>query len=284
MKILAENNVLSLPVRDADEASYVGWFGVMEALSFILRTYAENEDKENKNWIWCKDIDKLIHKGEAIGKVPIKAVMDKKWVQPVSGIGSLFELVELFSTSRIHRVGVLKDENDSYLRSIATQSDVIHMLSKKIYDTPLCLGTEIHLPIGNFESLRKNSSVSSPIAMSFSATTIHAFWLMVFHKVYGIAITDSNGRLIADISATDVKGLSEKLPFSSLLLPIRDFARKSNVRPAVKCTWETPLSSIIHQLSLFRAHRVWVVDSNDIPVGVVTLSTIMDFLNGLVKI
>jgi len=79
MHILAENNVLSLPVRDADEVSYVGWFGVMEALSFVLRTYTENEDKENKNWtIWCKDIDKLMHKGEIIGKVPIEEVMDKK--------------------------------------------------------------------------------------------------------------------------------------------------------------------------------------------------------------
>jgi len=199
-------------------------------------------------------------------------------------MGSLFELVELFSTSHMHRIGVLNDENDSYLRSIATQSDIIHMLSKKIYDTPLSLGTEIHLPIGNFESLRKHASMLSPISMSFSATTIHAFWLMIFHKVYGVAITDSNGRLIANISASDVKGLSGKLPFSSLLLPIRDFIRKSNVPPALKCTWETPLSSIIHQLSLFRAHRIWVVDTNDIPVGVVTLSTIMDFLNGLVKI
>lgn len=287
LSLLAHHNVLSLPVTEAGEATYVGWFGVMEALNFVLRTYSDPNSQGDAWQTLCKDIDTLVHRGEDLAKVTIATIFEQisspKWITPVNPMGSVFELVELFSTSGLHRIGVVNSSDDDHVRHIVTQSDIIQLLSKKLYEDNKSLGVEIHTSIGLISNLKKRITLDNPISMSLNATTIHAFWLMSFHKVYGIAVVE-NDRLIANISASDVKGLSGKLPFSVLLLPLKEFIRKANIKPVLKCTWNTPLSAVIHQLALFRVHRLWVVDADDKPVGVITLSSILDFLNDLVKI
>jgi len=215
LSLLAQNNVLSMPVTEAGEVKYVAWFGVMEALFFILRAYAEDTTKEAV-WTSSCDIDTLVHKGEDLGKKTIEEILDQvpsqKWLNPVNPMGSVFELVELFSTSGIHRIGVMNNGDDNYVRNIITQSDIIQLISKKIFNDSKSLGPEIHTHIGSIPDLKKRVKLESPISMSLSATTIHAFWLMGFHKVYGIAVIDSNERLVANISASDVKVCSRILP------------------------------------------------------------------------
>jgi len=149
------------------------------------------------------------------------------------------------------------------------------------------LGNFAEHPIGKIDGIRKHAENEGVISMSINAQTIHAFWLMNFGKVYGIALVDKNGTLVANLSASDIKGIgsscSGKLPFSALLLPIREFIQKAHLKPPLKCTWETPLFNVIQQLALFRVHRVWVVDAHDKPLGVVTLSTIMSFIRDQAK-
>jgi len=276
------NNILALPVRAEDEVNYLGWFSVLDALAFILKTYSEGEAVEQGSpWsTWCKDIDTLTHRGSELGLKLVEEAMDKTWLTPVNATGSLYELIEsIFASDKnIHRIAITNDENDNYVRAIMTQSDILQALYKNATEKSL-LGDLGEKPIGKIDQIRKYAASDNLISMSINAQTIHAFWLLNFDKVYGIAIVDGLGRLIANLSASDVKGISSgHLPFSCLLLPIREFIQKAHLMPPLKCTWDTSLYNVIQQLALFRVHRIWVVDSQDKAVGVITLSTLMKFL------
>jgi len=289
IEVLARNKILAVPVRDTDEVRYIGWFGVLDALSYILKTYSEGEiTKGEAAWSsWCKDIDTLTHRGRELGKTTVEVAMNKVWIPPVNATGSVFQLAEsIFASPKkegIHRIGVCNDENDAYVRAIVTQSDVIQFLYNHAQKKPI-LGDFANTPIGKIDGIRKYAESDCLISMSINAQTIHAFWLMNFDKVYGIPIVDHEGRLVANLSASDIKGISGgELPFSALLLPIRQFIQKAHLKPPLKCSWETSFFNIIQQLALFRVHRIWVVDTQDKPVGVVTLTTIMNFLKDLAK-
>jgi len=286
-ELLAKHDILAVPVREQDELLYVGWISVLDILSFILRVYSKGEtiDKDAPWSTWCKNIDTLICRGEELGKISVVDAMDKTWISPVNATGSVFELVEsLFATSKnIHRIGVCNDENDNYVRAIVTQSDVIQLLYKYSLEKPF-LGNIADTPIGDIPGLRYHAESNNLISMSINAQTIHAFWLMIFDKVHGIPIVDRNGILIANLSASDIKGISRgNLPFSSLLYPIREFIQKGCLKPPIKCTWRTSFMNLIQQLALFRVHRVWIVDADDKLEGVITLTTIMKFISDLGK-
>jgi CBS-domain-containing membrane protein len=284
IKLLAHYNILSVPVRAEDGVDYIGWFSVLDALQFILKTYSEGEAVEDGAWSkWCQDIDKLTHRGLEFGQKPVELAMNKFWQAPVNATGSVYQLIEsVFATEKgIHRIAVCNNENDTYVRSIVTQSDVIQLLYKNALEHSI-FGDLAKAPIGHIQSLRKYSESDNLISMSLNAQTIHAFWLMNFDKVYGIPIVDSNGKLIANISASDIKGISTgRLPFSALLLPIREFIKTARLIPPAKCTWESTFFDVIQTLALFRLHRIWIVDAHDKPVGIITLTTLMKFIGDI---
>jgi hypothetical protein len=56
---------------------------------------------------------------------------------------------------------------------------------------------------------------------------------MFFHNVSAVAITDENGRLVANFSASELRGLGHK-NFDWLLLNISDFlGRIASITPGV---------------------------------------------------
>uniref|UniRef100_A0A6B2L9P8 CBS domain-containing protein n=1 Tax=Arcella intermedia TaxID=1963864 RepID=A0A6B2L9P8_9EUKA len=285
IEVLAKNKILAVPVRAEEDVNYIGWFSIINAVSFILNVYSESSDVEDPGvWTtWCKDIDTLTHRGVQLGDKTVEEAMDKTWIAPVSAVGSVFELIDsVFTTKKhIHRVCVCNDENDNYVRAIVTQSDVIQFLYKNALEKKI-LGHLGNLRVGEMPKLRKHFETESPISMSVNALAIHAFWLINFHHVHGVAIVEPSGKLIANLSASDIKGLSSgSLPFSSLLLPLKEFMVKSKLSTPITATLDNTFFEIVQKLAVNRIHRLWLVDYHGKPTGVITLTAIMQFIKDL---
>eukprot|EP01126_Amoeba_proteus_P031262 TRINITY_DN3071_c0_g1_i4.p1 TRINITY_DN3071_c0_g1~~TRINITY_DN3071_c0_g1_i4.p1 ORF type:complete len:328 (+),score=35.79 TRINITY_DN3071_c0_g1_i4:128-1111(+) len=275
LQVLSTNKILSVPVRDELDREYVGFIDVLDVVTKVLLTYSEGEDVVQMQWsAWCQDIDTLTHRGEDFGNTLAINVLNlsksDKWC-PVDN-GTLFQLVEVFAQG-IHRVPILSPHGA--ITSIISQSDVLSVLHKLRREEKLFSELEnktlIQLGIGKAESV---------VTMSINAQAIHAFWCLYFNKVSAVAIVDPQGRLLGNISASDIRGIGGARRFSTLLLPIGEFCQLEGpdfVRPAIHCTQNSTLGFVIEKLVSNRIHRIWVVEDKK-PIGLVSLTDVMKLL------
>jgi len=286
IKILAENDILCALVRADDSVDYIGVLDVLDVLGFILKSYSTSKDSDSMQWSsWCTDIDELKYRGETLGAIPISQLTAHKLPAAVYQEGSIFQLIEVFAQG-VHRVPVWRVSGHlHYVSDIVTQSDVINFLFRHRFDAD-SHGFRLHGDL--FNSPIKNLGLgyeTNVITMSYSAQAIHAFWLMYFNKVHGVAITDHNGKLIANLSASDIRGIGHgRKKFSALLLPIPQFFREFRIQTTpLICTPDTTFGSIIMKLGFYRVHRLWVVDAADKPIGLISLTDVMKFLASFEK-
>jgi len=104
---------------------------------------------------------------------------------------------------------------------------------------------------------------------------------MFYHKVSAVAIVDESEQLVLNLSASEIRGLDHK-NFDALLLPITEFMHKMklipsafSLRPPLTCLPTTTLETAIFRLATYRVHRLWIVDEQGRPVGVLSLTDIM---------
>lgn len=244
LKALQEYDILSLPVK-GDNGDYIGFIDVLDILTNTLLTYSDGEDTTSMQWSdWCRDVNELVERGEEFGTTPVGKMMNvshaDKWC-PVED-GTLYQLIEVFSRG-IHRVPII---TGGRLQTLVSQSDFVQVLDKYMRQELLLdeFGPKTlrELGLGQAESL---------VTMSIHAQAIHAFWSMYFQRVMAVAVVDSDGKLIGNISASDIRGIGgPKKNFATLLLPVDEFASlQGPARPPVTCTLDTPIERVIHLLA-----------------------------------
>jgi CBS domain-containing protein len=133
------------------------------------------------------------------------------------------------------------------------------------------------------------------VSLPSTDRTVDGFLKMFKTEVNAVAVVDDQGKLIANLSASDLGGLSTKTIHTLSLPPLqflelahsRNFVElsltsSSDKKPAVPvtCSPETHLTEVVEKLIGAKIHRVWVVDSAQRPIGVVTLT---DILKSFVK-
>lgn len=271
LKTLRDNKILSLPVKNEDK-EYVGFIDVLDVLTNILLAYSEGEDTTSMQWSgWCSNVDELAKRGEEFGTTKVGSVMNAshadRWC-PIED-GTLYQLVEIFAKG-VHRVPVINDSG--HVKSIVTQSDFVKILNKQMKEELLLeeVGSKTLFELG------LDRAGSGVVTMSNKAQAILAFWSMYFSRVMAVAVVDENGRLVGNVSASDIRGLgSEEKPFSSLVQAISTFSPSPL---PITCTLSSTLYSVISLLADHRIHRVWVVDDAGKPIGVVSLTDVLKVL------
>jgi len=209
---------------------------------------------------------------------PVKNVMKestKDLFCKVYERGTIFQIIESLFSEGVHRVPVMDDTNK--IVNILSQSDVIHFLA----ENKSKFGHLGHLTV---EELNLSSSKEA-ITMSCHAPAIQAFYLMSFNKVSAVAVVDVEGKLIGNISASDIRGLvREKFP--ALLKPIPEFFCEltgHESKPVISCKNSTTLLELVKIMDDNRIHRVWVVDDiSDVPIGLVAMTDIMKLFSDIV--
>lgn len=108
-----------------------------------------------------------------------------------------------------------------------------------------------------------------------------AFELLVDQKVTAAPVVDDEGRLLATLSATDLKFVEPGLIFRSLTSTVGKFLKsldfkstRHRERAQVTCRINDRLTSVIEKMVKYRVHRVWVVDERNVIEGVVSLTDI----------
>ena len=95
------------------------------------------------------------------------------------------------------------------------------------------------------------------------------------NKLEAVAVVNGEGQLTGQLSAQDLRGLAANL-FPSLEKPIHEFIEKQ--KKAGTCTPEIKLKEVIKLLAASGDHRLWIIDKDNVPLGVVSVGDVMKAL------
>jgi len=107
---------------------------------------------------------------------------------------------------------------------------------------------------------------------------IDAYRRMILLNCSALAVTDvMSGKLNSTISPSDLKGLPLEA-ISRVCNPLPHFLKLvSREKPihSIAVVAEDSLEKVLGLINESRVHRVWVVNENQIPVGVISLSDVL---------
>lgn len=183
----------------------------------------------------------------------------------------------MLSQSGAHRLAVI----DSFGRfsSVITQSRIIRYLAYRSME----LGELGERSIDGLSIISKDL-----VTIDSNEKLVDAFLKIYTYDVSGLGVVDKNGKLIGNVSASDFKdiGFSAGM-FKKLFIPIESFLnRKIEGESVPKLVWSyktTHLSDILYKLRSNRVHRVYILDENDEPYGVVTMTDILNLFNSVLQ-
>lgn len=274
LQILNNNKILSAPVCDLQTNSLIGIVSMADIaiglLSFIGNQEADRDAVTN--------IEKY---GEAFMQLSIAKVLTISQVFgrfneisfPIKINSSIQQVLDLFSRN-VHRVPVLSEDN--MLMNYLTQTEVIQFMAQNLY----LLGDTASMTLdalgicnyGKVISVKANESVMNVIKILTSS------------YISAVPILDDQGRLLANFSLSNLKGLQRE-NFNELFLPVIDYLQLQRIketenfisinnlkalRPQV-CKSTDTFEATIYKLVATRVHRLWVVDTQFKVVGVISI-------------
>mmetsp|Transcript_5355 Transcript_5355/g.33557 ORF Transcript_5355/g.33557 Transcript_5355/m.33557 type:complete len:352 (-) Transcript_5355:3068-4123(-) len=132
------------------------------------------------------------------------------------------------------------------------------------------------------ETVEKSGMAQSPVSVVCAdAPAIEAFREMEELKLSGLAVVDKlGGRLVANISENDFRGLSPEALFDCLSMPVTEYLSKENGEESlvpITCKSNHKVEDVMRRMIDSHVHRVYLVDSKYDPIGVVTATDVLRY-------
>jgi len=274
LKVLKEKNILSVPVYDNNTGKLCGIIDCFDLLRFGTAFNAFQEQKTSS------DPDfKQFDFGTATARDFLLKSLKSRTIFVFEASETLQSAMKVLGTT--HRLLVkVKDgfHSSSPTYQLLSQSDILRFLTRNIDN----LGDKINTRIEELGLVNPLGDPELTVA-SVSERTISAFHRMFSKDVRALPIVDENGTLVANLSSSDLRGISNS-SLSKVKLPVYQFleAMQGGKPPhPVVCKSTSTLTEVMLQAATAKVHRVWVTNSKEQPIGVVTLT---DIINTVVDI
>jgi len=189
---------------------------------------------------------------------------------------------------KTHRLLVMSNKGE--LKNVISQSRLVQMISNIVDYIP-----HLRLSLGELNLCSK-----SVVCVLESESTYEAFRIMKERHLAGIAVINSQGTLVANISLSDIKLLGFDANYWHLLSqPVTSYLRAIRAKPetkirarmftmlddhtspyplVVKCKPYHSLAFIIKMLAYYKVHRIYVTDDMGSPLSVISLTDILQQL------
>jgi len=289
-EMLSKHNILSAPVRNQDKKDAKDWsdkyIGIVSMLDVLLYALKSAEDAEQ---YFKKDLgDKgaflpLIQSARKFAITPVSAILDddRTPFMPISTDSSLLEAMWLMNkNNHVYRL-IVVDPEEPKVVNILTQSHLVKLL----HDNLEKLGDIANKTIEEL-GLHKEKKL---VSVRLTDSALDAFRLIRKHNISAVPVIGIDGLIVGNISVKDARVVvSEKNPsaFQRILSPIKDFlvdivkAKLDIVPSAIICRINDTLATVIKKLVENKIHRVWIVNDGLKPIGVVSLTDVIDAFVG----
>ena len=276
-EILLKNNILAAPVYDRAKKEYTGFLDVRDLVSSVIFAHEEQAVAATP-WAetWMDVARKGLTKYDKLGSASITYLSRRSPFRPIQLTTSLLDAARALAT-QAHRVPVVDDSADSTKRCIyiMSQSSIIAFLMKHRSQFKDEWKQSIHsLSLG----------LCKVISITTEATAWTAFKLLEVSGVSGLAVVDAGGNLVGNTSARDLKlfmldrgSLSLDMPLMEYLSAIRQRELVDAVHPSCSVGLQSSIGHVIELMSATKYHRVFVVDAQGRPIGVLSVTDILRF-------
>jgi len=259
LDILAKYKIQSAPVWDSKSKRFIGMIDLMDFVNYVLWVFGNSKRKEGQVESTPEGVIDFSHMNPCV---------------PILEGDTLKKAMQTFSNKSLHRAPILSQDG-STLISLLSQSAIIKWLNEHKVD----LGD-----IG-FKSIRElHVAALGTVKPVFTTTQdvplMDAFSLIQGKQVTGIGIVDNDGILIGSLSVTDItQSVGENVELLSF--PVKVLLETFERRPLITCTGSDSLNDVLEKLATMGVHRIFVIDWEGKPVGVVTCTDIIDVVLSL---
>mmetsp|Transcript_7993 Transcript_7993/g.8820 ORF Transcript_7993/g.8820 Transcript_7993/m.8820 type:complete len:359 (+) Transcript_7993:54-1130(+) len=275
IKVLADNKILSAPVVEDGLGfpSYRGFIDMFDILRVILKIYSKDKYTTVEEWWrdYTTNVTELQVKSSILKTTTVlTALGDTSSVYNAYEFDTpLSQILNDFQKG-IHRVAVGKDGK---LTSILSQSTVLRYLAKNVSHLSKYAKRETVMNIGI-----GTIGTGSLLKINYTTPTIEAFYMLYLNNKSALPIVDNEGTLLANLSISDLRGISTR-NFASLLLPVLEFisCQVSEFRPPITVDISDPFETVLLKLAATKVHRVWVKNNAEL-AGVISLTDVMKII------
>jgi len=185
----------------------------------------------------------------------------------------LTKLVDAFSVG-LHRVVVTDQKNPTFV-SYISQTDVVKFILKEASQQDSQIGGLLQKTVGELKmGVPADGKV---ITLPTTSSALQGFRSMVNGShLQALPLVDQQGVLVDNLSNADFRPITSK-NFDDLLLPAPQFLAKvrKDVHKTATCTILTKLSDVMNSLLTNKVHRLWLINTKNIPVGVISLTDVI---------
>jgi len=270
LDVLNKYNITSVPVYDPKAKHFVALASSMMIMSFVaFDTYFKRHKKEQITFqVNLPDLSRPIidllyspHGRSEFHGPAMSITIDDR--------ATLRQVLETFSQG-IHRVMV--GDGTPEKTKMLSQVDVILFLLDKYGQLPAASRKSLD----ELGLVLQHRLLNKIVAMSVKNSAVEGFRKIYRQGVSAIAILSDDDKLVGTLSASDVRGLTPD-NVNLVLQPVLEFLSKKypNPRPPVTLSRNDTLKEVMEKIIMGKVHRVWIVDANNRPIGVVTLSDVI---------
>mmetsp|Transcript_30582 Transcript_30582/g.56524 ORF Transcript_30582/g.56524 Transcript_30582/m.56524 type:complete len:378 (-) Transcript_30582:221-1354(-) len=297
--LLWENNVMGAPVYDAKAKTYVGMFDARDILSCVTAAHREfllMGGHHNPGEDTSRPLDVELHhktqielmakalqhikidtKPPAPGAVTVPYLAARNpMVTFFTKHGSLLEICQVLTDRHKHRVPITDSSSGTPVcTGMISQSGLVAFIASKC-------------PPGSMDEKMTDAGLpfrKDVVKVADDESAATAFELLDSTRLSGIAVVDEDGKLIGNTSARDIKNAvmdagrtGMDMNILSYLAKVRQSqVVKNDKYPSCHVHDDATVGHVVNLLAKTGFHRVFVVDDDMKPVGVVSVADIIKF-------
>eukprot|EP01126_Amoeba_proteus_P012416 TRINITY_DN1510_c0_g1_i5.p1 TRINITY_DN1510_c0_g1~~TRINITY_DN1510_c0_g1_i5.p1 ORF type:complete len:342 (+),score=40.21 TRINITY_DN1510_c0_g1_i5:62-1087(+) len=280
LETLKVENVFCCPVVDRDhEERVIGLIDLVDICAFVVRLYDENPRATNPS-----KFDQLFAENLSFriaAELMNYSKLNECHCLPIDT--SFKGVLHTLSQPGIHRVPLLSrgtiiseilgQKKARPLARFITQSDVVHFIA-----------THIDLFGPYVEESVDTIGIRQVLCVPTKISTIDAFREILKNKVTALGIVDESGVLVGNLSVRDIRQVLCAHPGMELNSSLADFITHiraeylTTPKKIITCSPKDTLRKTIITLDENHIHRLYIVDDQDKPVGVVSLTDICGYI------
>ena len=272
LAMMNEKNLSSVPVAGPD-GKVMAFVDLLDVTSLMLNLMREafRIPTKDPNALQMR-LNKMSGKAGEFWNTPVQTIVNlssrNQW-KPVRPGFSIFDVCNILATS-VHRVPLLTWEGE--LVSIVSQSKIVSLLNDDPKNRLGRMGKMTAAELGGKKAV---------LGVKDTTMVMEAFEMLAKNRVGAIPVTDVDGKLCCDISSDTAKLVSSE--FFKLVKPIKELREISggdDSMPIYTCKLDETLEVMVARVAKHKARRLWVVDDESKPIGVISLTDLISAIIG----
>jgi len=260
MKLLSDNKILGAPVTFNGEV--IGIIDVLDIVQFVVKV-APNALDLKLNPTALETV------GRAIAWKTVGEVVNESGRNPLVPIYASDPATSAISyfAQGFHRAVVFNSERQ--VIGVLSQTALVERMGEMLKH-----GDNKAIASRNLQSL--GLGMAEPVTIKSSASVLDGLNALAGFNVSAIAIIDGSGKLCGNFSASDLRGIyAEHLPsFHKTIVEFLQEHSPQSLKPRAIYR-DATLADCIDELQTEQVHRLWCIDGDFKPIGLVSNTDLM---------